>query len=239
MACPVGGMKFQVLNLDIKLLLAHIAYLAITPFAMRHLAVIASIFLYISTNAQPIIGEGLVKIQFDDKPVIDLYRKPTDQTFNRRIEFYRDSISKGIKIKNFEEVSHWLKPEVLWLDDFQFNFRVKTVKQDWFEVVVNNETGHTFWIRNDRSTKFRSWEDYFRDMPTISRDPYNKQKIRNRPDEKADEIKYEGQDCFQVKSLQGNWVEIFTPPTCDALALTKISSGWIKWRSGNRILIDY
>jgi hypothetical protein len=205
---------------------------------MRSLAAILILFS-VSTNAQPIIGEGLVKIQFDDKPVIDFYKKPSDDVFTRRIEFYRDSLSKGIRIKDFEEVSHWLRPEVLWLDDFQFNFRVKTIKDGWYEVVVNNENGHTFWIRNDRSTKFRSWEDYLRDMPTISRDPYNKQRIKNRPDEKAEELNYEGQDCFQVKSLRGNWIEIFTPPTCDASLPTRITSGWIKWRSGNKVLIEY
>jgi hypothetical protein len=205
---------------------------------MRSLAAILILFCF-SANAQPIIGEGLVKIQFDDKPVIDFYKKPSDDVLTRRIEFYRDSISKGIRIKHFEEVSHWLKPEVLWLDDFQFNFRVKTIKDGWYEVVVNNENGHTFWIRNDRSTKFRSWEDYLRDMPTITRDPYNKQRIKTSPDEKAEELGYEGQDCFQVKSLRGNWIEIFTPPTCDASLQTKVESGWIKWRSGNKLLIDY
>jgi hypothetical protein len=205
---------------------------------MRTSATILFLAFIIPVYSQEILGVGLIKIQFDDKPVIDFYKKPTDDVFRHRIQFYRDSISKGLRIKDFDEVSHWLKPEVLWLDDFQFNFRCKSVKEGWYEVVVNNENGHTFWIRNDRSTKFISWEEYLRDMITISRTPYYSQKIRTQPDEKSDAIAYEGQDCFQVKSLRENWIEIFTPPTCSA-SQTKVASGWIRWRNGNKLLIDY
>ena len=66
------------------------------------------------------------------------------------------------------------------------------------------------------------------------------QKIRKQPSDKADEIKYEGRDCFQVKSLKGDWIEISTTNYCDeGKNKDKIKSGWIKWRDGDKLLIDY
>lgn len=68
----------------------------------------------------------------------------------------------------------------------------------------------------------------------------HKQIIRKQPSDTADEIKYEGRDCFQVKSLKGDWIEIFTTDHCDeGQNRIEIKSGWIKWRRGEELLIDY
>ena len=66
------------------------------------------------------------------------------------------------------------------------------------------------------------------------------QKIRNSPADNGQEIKYNGTDCFQVKTLKGDWIEIFTGDHCDEYgSKTRIKSGWIKWRSGDKLLIEY
>ena len=45
-----------------------------------------------------------------------------------------------------------------------------------------------------------------------------------------------------VKSINGDWIEISTPDYCDENytdSTAPIKSGWIKWRQGNKLLIDY
>ena len=38
---------------------------------------------------------------------------------------------------------------------------------------------------------------------------------QSQPNETSDEIKYEGRDCFKVKSLIDEWIEIFSTDYCD------------------------
>jgi hypothetical protein len=77
-------------------------------------------------------------------------------------------------------------------------------------------------------------------MFAVDRREDKKQKIRKQPTDNADEIRYEGKDCFQVKSLQGDWIEIFTPNYCDEKGETiEIQSGWIKWKQGDELVIHY
>ena len=70
-----------------------------------------------------------------------------------------------------------------------------------------------------------------------------KQAIRAEPNEQSKEISYtELEDCFQVKSMKGDWIEIFTSYNCEhsnSKNRTEIKSGWIKWRDGNNLLIEY
>ncbi len=50
------------------------------------------------------------------------------------------------------------------------------------------------------------------------------------------------EDCFKMKRMSGDWIEIFSPAYC-LVAYKKskieIRSAWIKWKSGNKLLIDY
>ena len=193
-----------------------------------------------SSYAQATLGAGIVKIEFDDKTILDFYKKPTDKTPCKRIEFFEDKAIHNWNIKNLKTEQAWLKPEVLWLDYSQFNFRCISTRGEWLELMVNNETGQTYWIKKDTSIKFLTWEEYLKEMFAVDRLPGQNQKIRKQPTDRADEIRYEGRDCFQVKSLKGNWIEIFTTPFCDeGQTKTEIKSGWIKWRRGNELLIKY
>lgn len=42
--------------------------------------------------------------------------------------------------------------------------------------------------------------------------------------------------------MRGDWIEIFTADYCEdgyTESKTKIKSGWIKWKQGNTLLIEY
>ena len=188
------------------------------------------------------LGIGLVSINFDDKTVLHFFTSPNDKLPKRTIQFFNDPEINSWNIRNLIKQKEWLKPELLWLDYSSFIFRYLEIKDDWLKVIVNNENGETLWLKKSELTIIRDWENYLKEMFGVERLANQQQKIRSLPNDTSKEVLYKGKDCFQVKSMKGDWVEIFTADYCDESytdSKTKIKSGWIKWRHGGRLLIDY
>jgi hypothetical protein len=186
------------------------------------------------------LGLGLVSINFDDKTTLHFYSAPNDKEPKRTVQFFIDETIDSWNIKDLDKHKDWLKPEILWLDYSQFVFRCLTVQDNWLKVIVNNETEETLWLQKSDLITFSDWENYLKGMFGVAR--LTDQKIRSLPNEHSAEIMYQGRDCFQVKSMKGDWIEIFTADYCDESytdSKTKVKSGWIKWRQGSKLLIDY
>ncbi len=191
--------------------------------------------------SQTELGIGTVSINFDEKTTLHFYTSPNDKEPKRTVQFFNDTTINSWNIRDLDK-QKWLAPEVLWLDYSSFVFRCLTVKDNWLKVIVNNLTAETLWLKRSDLTTFENWETYLKGMFGVTRLPDEEQKIRSLPTDNSEEIKYQGQDCFQVKSMKGDWIEIFTAEYCDDSytdSKTKIKSGWIKWRQGNTLLIDY
>lgn len=208
---------------------------------MRVMTTILLIAILTKSYCQEAIGVGLVKVNFEDRTVLSFYKNPTDIVPYKNIEFFFDVEIDGWTIENMETENKWLRPEVFGLDDDQFAFfRCKSKIADWFELIVNKENGTTLWVKQSQWLKFLTWEEYLKGMFVISRMKNQKQQIRKLPDDTSEEVKYEGGDCFNVKDLKGDWIEILTADDCDIKFIkTKLESGWIKWREGDKLLIDY
>jgi hypothetical protein len=205
---------------------------------------LTNILLLVSTNlwSQTDLGIGLVSINFDDKTTLHFYSDSIDKEPKRTIQFFNDQTIKSWNIRDLDKHKEWLNPETLWLDYSSFVFRCLTVKDNWLKVIVNNESGESLWLKKSDLTTFKEWEIYLKEMFGVARLPDEQQKIRDLPTDNSDEIKYQGQDCFQVKSMKGDWIEIFTAVYCDEsypADKTKIKSGWIKWRKRNKLLNEY
>ena len=203
-----------------------------------------SLLLLFSTSlwSQTGLGIGLVSIDFDDKTVLAFYTDTVTTAPEKVIEFFDDKAIKSWSIKNLEEHRKWLQPETLWLDYSAFTFRCLSKTDHWLEVIVNNETQTVYWLKKTGFTQFKNWEAYLKGMFSIERRSDHPQKIRTEPFENAKEIAYQGKDCFVVKSMSGDWIEIATPGYCsDSSISTKkpIKSGWVRWRSGSEFLIYY
>lgn len=199
-------------------------------------------FLTIKLWGQAELGCGIVSINFDGKTVLNLYAAQPDTKPVKTIESFDDKSINGWNIRYLDKQKEWLKPEVLWLDYSSLVFRCKTVTTDWFEIIVNNENGNSLWLKKSEFTKFSNWETYLQGMFGVARLSDQNQKIRKQPSDSSEELKYSGSDCFQVKSMNGDWIEIYTAEYCDdsyTNSKTKIKSGWIKWRKGNKLLIEY
>jgi hypothetical protein len=201
--------------------------------------IIINILLVLSTQvwSQADLGNGLVSIDFDDKTVLEFFSDTIEGKPEKVVEFFDDSVINSWNIKNLEKQKEWMQPEVLWLDYFAFTFRCINQTDKWLEIIVNNETKTTYWLKRTESTKFKNWEEYLKDMFGVERLSDFPQQIKREPTDNSPEIQYQGTDCFVVKSMKGDWIEITTPDYCDSK--TPIKSGWIKWRKGNELIINY
>lgn len=205
---------------------------------------IINILILFSTQvwSQTNLGIGLVSIDFNDKTVLEFYSDTLESKPEKVIEFFNDKTINSWNIKDLKKKKEWLQPEVLWLDYYAFTFRCLTNSDNWFEIIVNNETEKTYWLKNTHSTEFKNWEEYLKDMFSVERHPSFPQQIRTEPTDNSQKLKYQGTDCFVVKSMNGDWIEITTPEYCDENftdSKTPVKSGWIKWRKGNELMINY
>lgn len=189
-------------------------------------------------KTMPQLGIGVVGIKFNDKTKIRFYNEPVETNPVKVIRFFDDKANNCWNIADLEQQEKWLKPEVLWLDYYYFFMRCTERKGNWFKVIVNNESGKSYWIKKDSQRSFSDWKTFLSGMFGVERPPDHPQKIRTAPADDAPEIAYDGDDCFQVKSIQGDWIEISSADYCDDVQ-TPIQSGWIKWRNKDQLLITY
>jgi hypothetical protein len=124
----------------------------------------------------------------------------------KSIQFFNDPKINSWNIRNLDKQKEWLKPEILWLDYSSFVFCCLEIKDDWLKVVVNNENGATLWLKKSELTIIQDWENYLKEMFGVERLPDQEQKIRRLPNDTSKEIIYQGKDCFQVKSMKGDWI---------------------------------
>ena len=204
---------------------------------MKFLTIILFLFA-INASAQTDLGIGIVSIDFIDKTVLSFFKKTSDAKPQYVLKFFNDKSINSTNIKNIEKEKNWLNPEVLWLDYNYFIFRCKSQTKDAFEVVVNNKTGETLWLKKSKSTIFKTWENYLKGMFMIKRLPSDHNDIRFNSSENAPENIFTGEECFQVRSMKGDWIEISTGESCEEDG-SILKSGWIKWRDGNKLLIEY
>lgn len=202
------------------------------------LLVIFFLVTIVDCYGQDEIGIGIVSISFDDKTVIKFFESSDLENEIQKIEFFNDESINSWNIKNLKTKMKWLQPESLWLDYGQFIFRCKTQTKHCYEVYVSDSK--TMWIRKELFTDFLTWEEYLKGMFRVERIDSDNQNIYSRPFTNSLIIKSE-KDCFQVKSMSGYWIEVFTVDYCDEEdnINKKIISGWIRWRDENKILINY
>lgn len=189
---------------------------------------------------KPSLGIGVVGIKFNDKTIVRFYDEPIEKNPVKIIRFFDDKVTNGWNIADLEEQEKWMKPEVLWLDYSFFFFRCTEKQGNWFKVIVNNDSGKSYWIKKDTQRVFSDWKTFLSGMFSVERIPDYPQKIHSNPSDDTPEMPYEGADCFEVKSMQGDWIEISSTDNCDETdTVHPIRSGWIKWRNKDRLMIKY
>lgn len=191
-----------------------------------------------AVEAQPSFGIGVIKVNFDDKTVIDLYDRPADSSPARTIRFFNDESKRSWSIVDLKSVQRWLVPESLWLDYTSFVFRCLAKHKGWLQVVANNRTGKTYWIKSSPKLAFETWEVFLKGMFSVARDHRFPQKLRRSPSDVSSEVRFRGRDCFDVTEMRGDWIRVTQAGHCEERD-SSFRSGWLQWRRGRTLLIQY
>nr|AIA17363.1 hypothetical protein [uncultured bacterium] len=204
-------------------------------------AFIAALLVFPSVaRANAELGIGVVKVEFDDKTVIHFYESPKSNSPTRTIRFFNDTSINSWNIVNLDGVQEWFRPESLWLDYHSFVMRVRSKRPGWIQVIVDNTTGKSFWVKSGRIMKFVTWDGFLKNMFSIERAKKFPQAIRAQPQVSSPAVKFRGKDCFNIITMRGDWIHVRQANHCERSQRDKnFRSGWIRWRWDNKLRIDY
>jgi hypothetical protein len=147
-------------------------------------------------------------------------------------------MNKVWKVKNYETCKSWLTPEAYDPLYDLFAFRCKNRVNGWLEVIVNNNTGLSYWLKETEVNKYIDWGTYFQRIYCIKKSINNP--IFDNPSESANKVSFEGKDCFKVNSMKDEWIEVnLTDENTKSSSQAAIKTGWIRWRNNNDVLIKY
>jgi hypothetical protein len=191
-----------------------------------------------SMNAQVEAGLGVATVKFKENDVLNFYAEKESTEVLKTIEFTTDPTSKKVVIKGYELVEEWLKPEEISLDNSYIAFRCIFVKDGWVKVMVSEE--ENYWIQRNESVEYKDWPTLLASSVGVARLAEYPQKVREGASDNATNLKYEGTDCFEVKSVKGDWIEISATGKCNGRSGDNdLESGWIRWKKANRIQVQY
>lgn len=180
------------------------------------------------------LTNGLVYI-IDYKKDINFYLTLSD-TLNPIHKLSFIETDQGIEIKEEANQAKWLIPQSMGGGVCECSFlmfRLLAVKDNWLKVVVNNMTGIAYWIKYDEGMNYLNWQNFLETQNIfISKD--FPQQLRSLPTLSSKEIKHSdsNNNGFNCLRLEGDWMNVIEVDG------NKIS-GWVKWKSGNQILIHF
>jgi hypothetical protein len=220
--------------------LTHKLYLDASRISVT--GIVLLLFLLTNVRSQDHPGAGMVSIQFDDKTELRFYKDTFESDPVHVLKFFYDTAVYGYNIRSLAKHRVWLDPELLWLEYGRFLLRCEVASGDWYKVVVDKGAGTTLWLRHGESVGLIDWPMFLRSTSGVVRLRDHPQKIRATPSDSGKSIVYTGPDCFQVRRVQGDWIEIFTHELCAEEhpgIRNPLQSGWIRWRRGALLLIEY
>lgn len=110
-----------------------------------------------------------------------------------------------------------------------------TLTQNWIEVVINQESGKTAWVRRDK-VAFSTWEDFLLGVYAVEVSDPSANTFRSGPNEHAADMGASVQD-LRPLAIQGNWMQV--APLLDGKVDTDARKAWIRWRDEDRLLVRY
>lgn len=187
-------------------------------------------------NITGIIGSA--DISFDRKTVLYFYEKPdASQMPAQTLRFYED---KELKMDSFKAEGkksyNLLDPEMHKLDYYLFDLAVKSRRNGWLEVIVDDNTKEMLWLQENKSVKFKDWLQDMKTSFAIGRLNAESNPLRAKPDANAEKMNFDGNDSFNVIEMKGNWIKV-NSQNMPSEATKKSISGWIRWRDNNSCLL--
>lgn len=184
-----------------------------------------------SPNSSIVRTVGLFQVGND----ITVYKKPTtDSPILYRVRWTKDEFfPEDIGAEKFFSLKLSEKDLAM--------VNVVDITEDWVEIVYNNSTGQTGWIKNDDLYKFMTWTNFFNvygkkyGLKMLKGAPECAKNLKSAPDEKAQNlatIKFPQK--INLNLIQGNWMLI------SVLDIDKTpKTGYVRWRSDDGVRYFY
>ncbi|WP_203296414.1 hypothetical protein [Luteirhabdus pelagi] len=128
----------------------------------------------------------------------------------------------------------WFEPVFNKLDYGIFYIGVKRLGSEYVEVIANEETGKTIYMKR-HAGEFVSWEEFLLSMHSVEFDTEG-QKVYDHWMVKSAGRVYDRNTFFRPKYMEGDWMEVEILDN-DFRATGK--TGWIRWRKDGKLLIRY
>jgi len=148
--------------------------------------------------------------------------------------YYDDSDGK------YEYENDNFRPFSFHPDYFTLALKLIGEKSNYYEVVVNEETKLKKYIKkNDKNLKFETWENHI--LKTFAIEFNQKENpIRETPNGTLKKVDLSKIERFGAVEFKGEWLKINwdTEKNTDSDS-KKTDFGWIKWKEGENLLIDW
>ena len=124
-------------------------------------------------------------------------------------------------------------PHHMKLDYNILYMKVLSVDRNYLEVVVNQFSNQTTWISR-QAGEYLPWPDFLLNVFSIEASDPADNPIRVKPLDHAGLVSAR-HEVLQPVRISGEWilVNLFDDQ------LEQVSSGWIRWKRGDRIMVDY
>lgn len=123
-------------------------------------------------------------------------------------------------------------PYAFHKDYFLLVFRCKRKTGGFYEVVVNEQTKQTKYVKiADGNSKFQTWEQHLVSICCVGFD-INTNRIKSEPNLESKDLPYDSNEIYVPKSVKGNWLQVSWGGTKSP------KTGWIRWRSKDKLIIE-
>ena len=212
---------------------------------MRHLA-ISLILAFIIQVAPAIDPEcenitniiGYAVVSFDSNTVLPFFAQPNSSKQPvQLIRFYNDSAVNSLRFRaEGNKTYSLLRPEMHHLDYSIFELPVRSKRNGWLEVIVDQQKWITLWVEETQTVRFVNWLSRMQQAFSVERKSPQTNPLRFRSTGDAKEVELKGRDCFKVTQMQGNWIRVVQQDYCEQDSSSS-ASGWIKWRDERGCLL--
>jgi len=199
--------------------------------------IIVSLITITTTHPHTELGLGVIEVDINQTKEIRVFANKEEKEPEKAIRLVK---LNGDIIIEEKDYSKWLKPESVWLDYSQFLFRFTKIEGDWIQIIINNDSGGKKWIKKSTNLKNIYWDKFLIDNTTAIGTPISIE-IKIAPSTESKTLRRSStKDCFEAVEIKGDWLKIKTNETLECNEHPEpIKSGWIKWKSDNKLIIDY
>ena len=177
------------------------------------------------------VGLIVLSKTYSNKDFIKLYNE--DGSLWYRFTYYYDD-SDG----KFEYANDAFRPFAFHPDYFLLALKCVRKRAGRYEVIVNEETGLLKYVRSDDSTlRFEPWERHILTVFSVGFDQ-RVNPIREAP-QGALKTRPLAKVPFHPVEVRGEWLRVRWKPIKGAgKTAAREASGWIRWKRGNKLLLE-